>query len=75
MFTPGFAGEGFVALAGRGYAVAGCAPGIAHPAGQHTFFGAAHIPVEKTSLDRKYQIYVLTIWSHSCSNRSARLRS
>lgn len=41
---PGFAGGGFVALAGRGYAVAGCAPGVAHPAGQHTFSGAAHTP-------------------------------
>lgn len=48
---PGFAGGGFVALAGRGYAVAGCAPGIAHPVGQHTFFGAAHIPVGNTNTD------------------------
>ena len=50
---PGFAGGGFVALAGRGYAVAGCAPGIAHPVGQHTFFGAAHIPVGNTNTDRQ----------------------
>ena len=48
---PGFAGGGFVALAGRGYAVAGCAPGIAHPVGQHTFFGAAHTPVGNTNTD------------------------
>lgn len=43
---PGFAGGGFVALAGTGYAAAGCAPGVAYPAGQHTFSGAAHTPVE-----------------------------
>lgn len=48
---PGFAGGGFVALAGRGHAVAGCAPGIAHPAGQHTFSGAAHIPIGNTVMD------------------------
>lgn len=47
MFIPGFAGGGFVALAGRGYAVAECAPGVAHPAGQHTFSGAVHTPIEK----------------------------
>lgn len=45
MTLPGFAGGGFVALAGRGHAAAGCAPGAAHPAGQRTFSGAAHTPV------------------------------
>lgn len=42
---PGFAGGGFVALAGRGHAAAGCAQGVGHPAGQHTFSGAAHTPI------------------------------
>lgn len=45
MTLPGFAGGGFVALAGRGHAAAECAPGVAHPAGQRTFSGAAHTPV------------------------------
>lgn len=40
----GFAGGGFVALAGTGRAAAGCAPEIAHPAEQHTFSEAPHIP-------------------------------
>lgn len=40
----GFAGGGFVALAGTGHAAAGCAPEIAHPAEQHTFSEAPHIP-------------------------------
>lgn len=40
----GFAGGGFVALAGTGYAAAGCAPEIAHPAEQHIFSEAPHIP-------------------------------
>lgn len=47
---PGFAGGGFVALAGIGYAVAGCAPTIAHPAEQHTSSGAAHTPVRNVNL-------------------------
>lgn len=51
---PGFAGGGFVALAGRGYAAAGCAPGVAHPAGQRTFSGAAHTPVGNTDMDPEY---------------------
>lgn len=42
---PGFAGVRFVALAGRGHAVAGCVPRVAHPVVQHTFSGAAHTPV------------------------------
>lgn len=46
--TPGFAGGGFAALAGRGHAVAGCAPRIAHPAEQRTSSGAAHTPVGET---------------------------
>lgn len=50
LLVPGFAGGGFVALAGRGHAVAGCAPGIAHPAGQHTFSEAAHTPVGNTDV-------------------------
>lgn len=40
----GFAGGEFVALAGTGHAAAGCAPEIAHPAEQHTFSEAPHIP-------------------------------
>lgn len=40
----GFAGGGFVALAGTGHAAAGCAPESAHPAEQHTFSEAPHIP-------------------------------
>ncbi len=51
---PGFAGGRFVALAGSGYAAAGCAPRIAHPAGQRTFSGAAHTPIENRSMDPKY---------------------
>lgn len=42
--VPGFAGGGFVALAGTGHAAAGCAPESAHPAEQHTFSEAPHIP-------------------------------
>lgn len=56
---PGFAGGEFVAPAGRGHAVAGCAPGIVHPAEQHTFSGAAHTPIGNTDIDPKYQIYML----------------
>lgn len=49
---PGFAGEVFVALAGREHAVAGCAPGIAHPAEQHTFSEAVHTPIKKPQVQR-----------------------
>lgn len=45
MYIPGFAGGGFVALAGRGHAVAECVPGIAHPVEPHTSSGAPHTPV------------------------------
>lgn len=40
----GFAGGGSAALAGTGHAAAGCAPGSARPAEQHTFSGAPRIP-------------------------------
>lgn len=56
---PGFAGGEFVAPAGRGYAAAGCAPGVAHLAEQHTFSGAAHTPIGNT--DQTYQI-CMVIW-------------
>lgn len=44
MDSLGFAGGEFVALAGTGHAAAGCAPENAHPAEQHTFSEAPHIP-------------------------------
>ena len=56
--TPGFAGGGFVARAGRGYAVAGCAPGVAHPAEQHTFSAAVHTPIGNKDRIPKYYIHV-----------------
>lgn len=57
---PGFAGGGFVALAGTGYAAAGCAPGISHPAGQHTFSGVAHTPIRNADTHPMYLTHLLT---------------
>lgn len=48
--SPGFAGGGFVALAGTRCVAAECAPGSARPAGLRTFSVAAHTPVLNTNV-------------------------
>lgn len=53
---PGFAGGGFVALAGTRYAAAGCALQVAHPGGQHTFSGAVHTPIR--NIDKQTTVNV-----------------